>query len=145
MGARRVGPALPGAVEIALAGGGEAGTGIGNTRRTGHRGRAQRGATDHDLRHRIDITPRAIGRIIAATKLAACLANAVGDRMGKRLAVRAAPAPLIPGYQFRDIIVKPDTGIAFPLVADQRILPEDLIAGAVKGVGHIGIGMVNPV
>ena len=145
VGARRVGPALPGAVEIALACGSNAHTGIGNARRAGHRGRFQRRAADHNLRHRIDITPGTIGRIIATTELATSLANTVGDRIGKILAVRAAPAPLILGNQFRYIIVKSDAGIAFTFAADQRVLLEDLIAGAVKGIGYIGIGMIIPV
>ena len=109
-----------------------------------HRGRSQLVSTDHDLRDRIDITPRRIGRVVAASQLAARLANSVGNRIGEILAVRTAPAPLVLGNQFRQIIMKPDTRVAFALVADQGVLSEDFVAGTVKRRGDILVWLVDP-
>ncbi len=100
MRSRRVRPALPRAVKITLTGRGDAHTGLTNTRRTGHRCLGQLVSADHDLRDRIDITPRRIGRITGTTELAARLAKTIGNRIGEILAVRANPAPLVLGNQF---------------------------------------------
>ena len=144
MRSRRIGPALPGAVEITLTGGGDTHTGIANTRRARHRGRGQLVSTDHDLRNRIDITPQRIGWVVAATELAARLAKAIANGIGEILAVRTAPAPLVLGNQFRQIIMKPDTRIAFALIADQGVLSEDFVAGTVKRRGDILVRLVHP-
>ena len=140
---RRIRPALSGVVEITLTGGGHAHTGIANTRRAGHRGWGQLVCADQEARDRIDITPGSISRVLTASQLAARLAKTIANGISEILAVRTAPAPLVPGNQFRQIIMKPDARVTFALVADQGVLSEDFVAGTVKRRGDILVRLID--